>query len=93
MMKELKQLAYKYALANAFAHKGKASVKAVLGRVLAEKPEFRQMTKHIIKTIEAEVKRVNSIGLSAQKRALENVYPEFFEQGKREKEIDRKSVV
>ena len=77
-MKEF-DLIYKHALANAYAHKGKASAGAVIGRVLGEKPELKSKIKELQKEISEIVSKVNSMTLEEQGKELKKVYPEFFE--------------
>lgn len=66
----MKKLILKHALANAVEHKGKANNKAVLGKILAERPELKKDVKKTIKEIEKIVKRINSWSLKKQENEL-----------------------
>jgi len=66
----LKKLILKHALINAAQHGGKANVKAVVGRVLSEKPELRKHIKDLIKEVKKTVKEVNSLGSKEQQKRL-----------------------
>jgi len=56
----MRKLIYKHALKNAQDH-GKANPKAVLGKVLAEKPELKGRMKELLSLIEDVVGEVNSL--------------------------------
>ena len=56
----------KYALQNAFLYGGKANLKAVQGKVMAEQPELRKNAKEVIPAIETIVARVNSMEVEEQ---------------------------
>ena len=47
MSTELKEIVRKYALQNAALYGGKANPKAVMGKVLAEQPEYRSRAKEV----------------------------------------------
>ncbi len=55
-----KKIILKYAILNAVQHEGKADIQAVLGKILSEKPEFRNKIKEIIPEIKKTVTDVNS---------------------------------
>jgi glutamyl-tRNA synthetase len=55
-----KKIILKYTLLNAIQHDGKANVQAVLGKILAEKPELKNRIKDVILDIQKIVKDVNS---------------------------------
>lgn len=55
-----REIAFKYALKNALEF-GSASPKAVMGKVLAENPEFREKARHLYPAIEEVVGEVNSM--------------------------------
>ncbi|MFH1544504.1 MAG: glutamate--tRNA ligase [archaeon] len=54
MDEKLKELTYKYAVKNAFEHEGKASMKAVIGKLMA-------LDKGLAKNLSKEVKEINEI--------------------------------
>ncbi len=72
---ELKLISLKHCLDNAVHHGGRASVGAVIGKILAEKPEMRSDVGRV--KIEAErcVKTVNFLSPEEQKRRLGQLMP------------------
>jgi glutamyl-tRNA synthetase len=66
----MKEIIKKYALLNATEYKGKARVQAVLGKVLAEKPELKKDLEKLRKEVEKIVKEVNSWSLEKQRKEL-----------------------
>lgn len=88
-MEEIRELVLKYALINAYTHRGKANPKAVIGKVLGENPELRKRAKEIIPLVNEVVNEVNSLSLEEQEAKLREIYPEFFEE-KNEKKRKRR---
>lgn len=72
MEREVYELAYKHALKNAVEHGGKASVGAVMGKVLVERPDLKEKAKEIIPVIKKAVEDVNALPLARQKEEMEN---------------------
>ncbi len=72
-------LARKYALLNAFQHGGKAEARAVLAKVLGERPELRGRAREVLGVSEEEVGRVNEISLEAQRLELQAEWPELLQ--------------
>lgn len=70
-MNEMEQLVRKHALANAVQFNGKASIGAVIGKVIAEKPEMKADMDFLKKTVAKIVSEVNAIGIETQKKELE----------------------
>lgn len=68
----MKNLILKHALINATQHEGKADVQAVLGKIIAEKPELKPKIKKIISDIKKTVEEVNSWPIKKQKTQLKN---------------------
>ena len=66
----MKDLILKHALANAVEHEGKADAGAVLGRVLAEKPELKEKIKEMVFEVKKIVKEVNSWSVKKQESRL-----------------------
>lgn len=56
----LEKIVLKHAIVNAFHHNSRASAKAVLGKVIAEKPAVKKDVKKVMKIIIASVDSVNS---------------------------------
>ncbi len=79
MEKELELLARKHALANAVRYEGKANFGAVLGKLLAEKPEIKNELKALSREIAAVVEAVNVIPAEQQRAELEKTAPELLE--------------
>lgn len=87
MDKTIKQLAKKYALQNAVKFNGKANIGTVIGKVLAERPEYKKEIKQIQIIVSAVVKEVNAIPINQQKVQLTVIAPELVgEKPKEEKE-------
>jgi glutamyl-tRNA synthetase len=72
-------LVRKYALQNAILHDGKAEAGAVLGKVIAQKPELKSEIKEIMGVVKSIVAEVNSLTLDEQKKLLEKEAPELLE--------------
>ena len=87
MGEELYNLAKKYALHNALQHDGKASVKAVIGKILAERRDLRDKIKSVIKIVERVVEEVNDLDVNEQRRILSEIEPKLLVKEKRKKEI------
>ncbi len=75
---ELEQTVRKYALQNALYYEGKATVGAVLGKVMAEHPELRPKAKDISLLANRVVAEVNKLSLGDQKTELEKLAPELL---------------
>lgn len=69
----MKELILKHALANAVQFNGKANVGAVLGKVIAEKPELKKDIEKLKKDISKIIKQVNSWSLEKQRKELEKL--------------------
>ena len=82
----VEELILKYALINAYTHRGKANAKAVMGKVLGENPELRPKAKEVIPLVNEIVERVNGMSIEEQETKLREIYPEFFEEKKAKKE-------
>jgi glutamyl-tRNA synthetase len=61
----------KHALLNAVEYNGKANVQAVMGKVLAEKPELKNDMATVGRETAKIVKEINSLTLEKQKKELE----------------------
>ncbi len=77
----------KYALINAILHNGKASNKAVLGKVIAEHPEAKNNLKELIDKINKTVNKINKLTLEKQKELLEKEFPNALKKEKKEKDL------
>ena len=74
-VEEIRELALRWALANALEYKGRASANAVLGKLVAEKPELRSKIKEIRAPVEKVVVEVNSLPIEEQRARLEKLGP------------------
>ena len=72
---EARAVVEKAALLNATRHEGKAELDAVIGRVLAEVPELRTKAGLVSKESAVVVRRVNSMSLAEQEKALGAKFP------------------
>ena len=68
----------KYALQNALQFSGKATVGAVLGKVMAENPELRPKAKEITGLAKSVIEEVNKMSVERQRKALEEMAPELL---------------
>ena len=81
----MNKLIEKAALINAVQHNGKADKKAVLGRVLAEKPKLRAHILKISQEIDIILPRINKLDLEDQIKHLNKIFPDFFKEKPAEK--------
>ena len=81
--KEVREIAMAYALLNAVQHGGKASLGAVMGKVMAEKPEWRRVARSIVGIVRSVVEEVNKLSLEEQKRLLEERYSWVLEKARK----------
>ena len=75
----------KYALQNAVFFKGTANPKAVVGKVLAECPEFRSRSPEVMQIADSVVPEVNKMGLEAQTKELSAYDPNLMVKEKKER--------
>ncbi|KAA0002787.1 MAG: glutamate--tRNA ligase [Thermoplasmata archaeon] len=66
----IEEIARKYALLNAVEFNGKANIKAVMGKVMAE---FKGNAKEVISIVKSIVDEVNALSLDKQKKELEKL--------------------
>jgi glutamyl-tRNA synthetase len=69
----MKDLILRHVLVNAVGHEGKAEVQAVLGRIISEKPDFRNKIKELIPEIKKTVKEVNSWPVKKQEAQMKKL--------------------
>ncbi|MEW6295441.1 MAG: glutamate--tRNA ligase [Candidatus Diapherotrites archaeon] len=92
MEQVMKDLAYKYAVKNAFEHEFKADLKAVIGKLIALDKDFSKNLSKEIKEVNEIVEKVNSMkreGIEREYKRFEGSY-ELKPQEQREglKELD-----
>jgi len=78
----------KYALQNAVFFKGKASPKAVAGKVLGECPELRSRSAEVLPMVNDIVAEVNSLDLQSQTAALAEYDPSLMQKQKKERHYE-----
>ena len=59
----------KYVVLNALKY-GKPNEKAVMGKIMAERPDLRPQAKQIVAIVREVVEEVNKLSLEEQKRLL-----------------------
>lgn len=69
----MKDLILKHALLNAVEHNGKAEVKSVLGKIIAEDPSVKNKIKETMDEIKKMVEKVNSLSKEEQKKELDKM--------------------
>jgi len=80
----LRELIRKYALLNAVKHGGKAQTGAVVGKIVGERPEYRDRIKEVSALIDKIVEEVNGISPDEQKHMVDTEWPEAFVKEKAE---------
>lgn len=64
---KLEEIARRYALLNAVKYGGKASFKAVMGKIISEQPEFKSKTRELSAILKKIVEEINKISFKEQK--------------------------
>ena len=72
---ELKKEIRKFALQNAFEHKGKTNEKVIVSKILGTRPEQRKNVPEVMKTCVPIVKEINSFSLDQITTEIENNFP------------------
>ncbi|MGC8969097.1 MAG: glutamate--tRNA ligase [Conexivisphaera sp.] len=88
---DVELIARKHALANALRHGGRADPGAVLGKVLAERPDLRPRAREIGELVRRVCEAVSSMSPEEQARELGSLAPEMLE-GRRRGEGERASL-
>ncbi|MFZ3077088.1 MAG: glutamate--tRNA ligase [Candidatus Aenigmatarchaeota archaeon] len=83
-MSETEQIIRKHALANAAQFGGKASMGAVIGKVIAEKPELKVDMNALKQAVTKIISEVNALDLETQKKELEKTGWQKIEKEQRE---------
>ncbi|MCW4053923.1 MAG: glutamate--tRNA ligase [Candidatus Bathyarchaeota archaeon] len=87
--KALRELILKAALLNALQHDGKAQASALIGRIIGERPELKTKVKQLSGLIGKVVNEVNKLSVEAQKRRVEEKWPEALKKEKAVQEEKR----
>ncbi len=90
--REVRELAYAYALLNAVQHGGKASLGPVMGKLMAEKPEWRRHAREIASIVRGIVEEVNRLSPEEQKRLLEEKYSWVLERASKRKAAEERRL-
>lgn len=80
MCNKVKDIVWQLALHNSIQHGGKARKEAVLGKILADRPELKADIKTIIRIVEAVIIKVNNLPLQKQKLILKEKGPILFKE-------------
>lgn len=83
-IEEISPVVRRAALLNAVKHGGRAEMGAVMGRVLAERPDLKPVTKELAGLCSQTVKEINQLSLSDQRRILEETWPKTLTEEKQE---------
>ncbi len=81
---EIRELALKYALANAVKYGGKADKNAVMSKIMAERRDLRKHAKEILKIVEEVIQQVNSMSIEDQLNIVRSRWPELLEERREE---------
>lgn len=84
----MEKVTLKHALLNAVQYNGKADAKSVLGKVLAERPEFQRDVETVLEKIEETVRYVNSLSIEEQRKLLGEMGVKIEAEKKPKKEIE-----
>ncbi|HKW03655.1 MAG TPA: glutamate--tRNA ligase [Nitrososphaerales archaeon] len=80
-----------FALLNSVSHRGKPDAGAVIGRVMAERPDLRGQSTIIRKLLDEVVREVQSLSLDQQAEILRTQYPGALEgESNRRREISKR---
>ena len=69
---EIERIAWAYALKNAIEHNGKAQVKSVISKLIAENKRLRSHIREIMPLVRRVVDQVNSLDLAEQERMFQS---------------------
>ncbi len=86
-MGDMRESAKKYALQNAVFFGGKANIGAVIGKIMAENPEAKEMIKELQAVVREEVEKVNKLTPSGQREALALIDPSMLEKKEKEQRV------
>jgi glutamyl-tRNA synthetase len=75
----LAQVVRKYSLANALKYDGEADARAVIGKILAERPDLRQKARDIIELVNTTIEEVNALSVEEQRQELQGLAPQLLE--------------
>lgn len=85
-MESLEDVVLKYALINAVKYGGRADSKAVMSKIMAERPDLRPKAREVKSVVDVVVEKVNSMSLEEQKSLLAARWPDALEEKRAEVE-------
>ncbi len=88
----MKEIILKYALQNAIKYEGEANAGALVGRIVQEKPEYKNRIKELSKEISVIVSEVNKMSLDEQLIKLQEIAPELLEEKPKEEKHELKPL-
>ncbi len=86
LLERIHEVGYKHALLNAVKHKGKASLQAVMSKIMAEIPEARRHARDVVDIVRGIIEEVNKLSLDEQLGIIKRNWPELLEERKRVEE-------
>jgi glutamyl-tRNA synthetase len=89
----IEQTIRKFSLANAIKFDGRANARAVIGKLLAERPELRTKAKDLTTLVHLVVDEINQIPLTDQIKELQSIAPELLESSKESHERELPPLV
>lgn len=84
---EINKLIWIYGLKNAVEFNGKANSKAIMGKLMMERPELRSKAKIYSNVIDKIIMEINVIGIEEQRKRLLELDPSAFDQEKKQEEL------
>ncbi|MCC6053680.1 MAG: glutamate--tRNA ligase family protein, partial [Desulfurococcaceae archaeon] len=86
LLRRLREVAYKHAIINAVKHGGRADLKAVISKIVAEVPEVKKSIKEYMDIIKSTVDEVNKLPLEEQLKIARENWPDLLEEKREERE-------
>lgn len=77
----------KFALSNAYEHKGAAQVGSIVGKLISSGIISADKIKTIFPRVNEVIKEVNSLSIEKQEAELKAIYPEYFKKEKKEETL------
>ncbi len=88
--KDIKQLLWLYGLKNAVQFNGIPNKKAIMGKLMASRPDLRAQTKAIIPNLEQVINKILNLNIEEQKKKLLELDPHALD--KKEKLEEKKEL-
>src|SRR3989338_9343239 len=88
----MQDLIFKYALQNAVRHDGKASMGAVISKILGMHPNLKENIKELQKETGQAIEKVNKLSSEEQENELKKIAPELLEEEKKEESKDLREL-